>query len=147
MGRPTRSGCAGSGDVRLRAASDPEAMALRCLIVDDSPRFLVAARGLLEREGVVVVAVATNGADAIRRAAELVPDVTLVDINLGGQSGFDVVRRLTRETGPTPSPVILISTHAEEDYADLIVASPAAGFLPKTRLSAGAIRALLGLPA
>lgn len=122
-------------------------MALRCLIVDDSPRFLVAARGLLEREGVVVVAVATNGADAIRRAAELVPDVTLVDINLGGQSGFDVVRRLTRETGPTPSPVILISTHAEEDYADLIVASPAAGFLPKTRLSAGAIRALLGLPA
>ena len=117
---------------------------MRCLIVDDSPRFLEAARGLLEREGIVVVAVATNGADAIRRAAELVPDVALVDINLGGQSGFDVVRRLTREAGPTPSPVILISTDAEEDYADLIAASPTAGFLPKARLSAGAIRALLG---
>ena len=122
-------------------------MALRCMIVDDSPRFLAAARGLLEREGVLVVAVATNGADAIRYAVELGPDVTLVDINLGAQSGFDVVRRLTGEAELAPATVILISTHAEEDYADLITASPAAGFLPKTRLSAGAIREVLGLPA
>jgi DNA-binding NarL/FixJ family response regulator len=122
-------------------------MVLRCLIVDDSPRFLEAARGLLEREGVVVVGVATNGDDAVRRAAELRPDVTLVDIDLGGQSGFDVVRRLHREADLAPSVVILISTHAEQDYADLVAASPAAGFLPKTRLSAGAIRDLLGPPA
>ena len=137
----------GSRNVRRPAACHPEAMALRCLIVDDSPRFLEAARGLLEREGIVVVAVATNGADAVRRAVELGPDVTLVDIDLGGQSGFDVVRRLTREADLAPSAVILVSTHAEEDYADLIAASPVAGFLPKTRLSAGAIRDLLGLPA
>jgi hypothetical protein len=45
-------------------------------------------------------------------------------------SGFDVVRRLTREADLPPSAVILISTPAEEDYADLIAASPAAGFLP-----------------
>jgi CheY-like chemotaxis protein len=122
-------------------------MELRCLIVDDSPRFLSAARDLLEREGMVVVAVATNGDDAVRRATELGPDVTLVDIDLGGESGFDVVRRLTRETGLAPSTVILVSTHAEDEYADLISASPVAGFLPKTRLSATAIRDLLGLPA
>jgi CheY-like chemotaxis protein len=120
---------------------------MRCLIVDDSPRFLEAARGLLVREGIVVLAVATNGADAIRRAAELGPDVILVDIDLGGQSGFDVVRGLTSEADLAPPAVILISTHAEEDYAELIAASPAAGFLPKTKLSAGAIRDLLGLPA
>jgi DNA-binding NarL/FixJ family response regulator len=121
-------------------------MALRCLIVDDSPRFLEAARGLLEREGIVVVGVATNGADAVRLAAELRPDVTLVDIDLGGQSGFDVVRRLHGEADLGPSVVILISTHTEADYADPVAASPAAGFLPKTRLSAGAIADLLGLP-
>jgi CheY-like chemotaxis protein len=121
-------------------------MTLRCLIVDDSPRFLEAARGLLEREGIVVVGVATNGADALRRSAELRPDVTLVDIDLGGQSGFDVVRRLHREDDASPSREILISTHAEDDYADLIAASPAAGFLSKTFLSANAIRDLLGLP-
>ncbi|MFF1822359.1 response regulator transcription factor [Kribbella sp. NPDC058245] len=119
-------------------------MELRCLIVDDSPHFLSAARGLLEREGMVVVAVATNGDDAVRLARELGPDVTLVDIDLGGESGFDVVRRLTRETGLEPATVILVSTHAEEDYAELVSASPVAGFLPKTRLSAGAIRGVLG---
>ena len=122
-------------------------MALRCLIVDDSPRFLEAARGLLEREGIAVVGVASNGGDAVRRAAKLRPDVILVDIDLGGQSGFDVVRRLHREADLGPSVVILTSTHDEQDYAELIAASPADGFLPKTRLSGGAIRGLLGLRA
>jgi two-component system nitrate/nitrite response regulator NarL len=116
-------------------------MVLRCLIVDDSLRFLDAARGLLEREGVAVVGVAMSGAEALQRAADLRPDVTLVDIDLGGQSGFEVVRRLNRAAVTC---AILISTHAEEDYADLIAASPALGFLPKTTLSAGAIRAMLG---
>ena len=118
-------------------------MVLRCLIVDDSPRFLDAARGLLEREGVTVVGVASSGAEALQRVTDLRPDVTLVDIDLGGQSGFEVVRRLNLETKIC---AILISTHAEEDYADLIAASPALGFLPKTTLSAGAIHELLGHP-
>lgn len=117
---------------------------LRCVLVDDSPRFLAAARGLLEREGVAVVGVASTGAEALRRVAELRPDVTLVDIDLGGHSGFEVVRRLHQDAGQAPSRLILISTHAEEDYAELIAASPAAGFLSKTKLSAGAIRGLLG---
>lgn len=95
----------------------------------------------------MVVTVATTGDDAVRQAAAVGPDVTLVDIDLGGESGFDVVRRLTQETDLAPSTVILVSTHAEEDYAELIAASPVAGFLPKTRLSASAIRDLLGLPA
>ena len=78
-------------------------MALHCLIVDDNPWFLEAARGLLEREGIVVVGLATNGDDAVRRAVELRPDICLVDIDLGGQSGFDVVRRLHREADVAPS--------------------------------------------
>jgi CheY-like chemotaxis protein len=122
-------------------------MELRCLIVDDSPHFLSAAQGLLEREGMLVVAVARNGDEAVRRATETGPNVTLVDIDLGGESGFDVVRRLSRETDLAPSTVILVSTHGEEDYAELISASPVAGFLPKARLSAAAVRGLLGLPA
>jgi len=118
-------------------------MMLRCLIVDDSPRFLDAARGLLERQGITVVGVASTGADALRRARELRPDVTLVDIDLGGESGLELARRLHHQAGPAPARVILVSTHAEQDYADLIAASPAVGFLSKTALSAGAIRDLL----
>jgi DNA-binding NarL/FixJ family response regulator len=123
-------------------ACDPEPM-LRCLIVDDSPRFLDAARGLLEGQGITVVGVASNTADALRRTGELRPDVTLLDIDLGGESGLELARRLHGQAGPAPGPVILISTHAEQDYAELIAASPAIGFLPKTALSGDAIRDLL----
>ena len=120
---------------------DPEPM-LRCLIVDDSLRFLDAARGLLERQGVTVVGVASNSAEALQRAGKLRPDVTLLDIDLGGESGLELARRL-HQTGRAPAPVILVSTQAEQDYAELIAASPAIGFLPKTSLSADAIRDVL----
>ena len=113
---------------------------LRCVIVDDSPRFLDAARGLLEREGVTVVGVASTGSDAVQRIRELRPDVTLLDIDLGTESGFEVARRLQREVGSGPSRVILISTHSEQDFADLIAASPVLGFLSKATLSASAVR-------
>jgi DNA-binding NarL/FixJ family response regulator len=115
---------------------------LRCLIVDDSRRFLDAARGLLEQQGITVVGVASTGAEALRQVRELRPDVTLVDVDLGGESGFEVVRRLESDASPAPR-MILISTHAELDYAELIAASPAVGFVPKSALSAAAIRVLL----
>jgi DNA-binding NarL/FixJ family response regulator len=118
-------------------------MTLRCLIVDDSPRFLEAARGLLEYQGITVVGVASNSAEAFRRAEELRPDVTLVDVDLGGESGLELARRLDGEGAVTRASVILISTHAEQDYAELIATSPAIGFLSKTGISADAIQKLL----
>jgi DNA-binding NarL/FixJ family response regulator len=121
-------------------------MTLRCLIVDDSPRFLAAARGLLERQGMAVVGVASTSAEALERVQELRPDVTLVDIDLGGESGLELARRLHQQAAPAPARVILVSTHAEEDYAELITASPAVGFLSKSTLSAGAIHDLLSEP-
>jgi CheY-like chemotaxis protein len=141
----TRGGQLASGVAGMRVsdpAGDAEAM-LRCLIVDDSARFLNAARRLLERQGMVVVGVASNSAEALQRAEEVRPDVTLLDIDLGGESGLELARRLHRQAHRAPAPVILISTHAEQDYAELIAASPTIGFLPKTALSADAIRQLL----
>ncbi|RSM64982.1 response regulator [Kibdelosporangium aridum] len=114
---------------------------VRCLIVDDSPGFLAAARRLLERQGVTVAGVASNGDEGVRRAEELRPDVVLVDIELGGESGLELTERLHR--APRPFRTILISTRAEQDYRDLITTNPAVGFLPKTALSAAAIEALL----
>jgi DNA-binding NarL/FixJ family response regulator len=123
---------------------DPVWVTFRCLIVDDSQRFLDAARGVLERQGITVVGVASTSAEALEQAARLRPDVTLVDINLGDESGLDLARQLCRRGHVTSSQLILVSAEAEQDYADLIAASPAAGFLSKTALSADAIRGLLG---
>ena len=117
--------------------------ALRCLIIDDNSGFLQAARALLEREGLRIVGVASTGAEALRCAAELHPDVTLVDIDLGGESGFELARQLVDDPGVDPGHLILISAHAEDDLADLIEASPAIGFLGKPAVSAEAIERLL----
>ena len=118
-------------------------MTLRCLIVDDSPRFLNAARGLLERQGLMVVGVASTSTQALQQATQLRPDIALLDIDLGGESGFDLARRLSQEACLGRTRMILISTHAEQDFTELIEASPAVGFLSKSALSADAIRTLI----
>lgn len=119
-------------------------MTLRCLIVDDSPHFLDAARVLLEREGIAVVGVASTTAEALKRVEDVEPDVALVDVMLGTESGFDLARRIHSDPSMDSSRVILISTYAEEDLADLVAEAPAAGFLSKSQLSARAIREVLG---
>jgi DNA-binding response OmpR family regulator len=116
---------------------------LRCLIVDDNAEFLEAARTLLERQGLTVAGVGMNGDDALRQARDLCPDVVLLDIALGLESGFDVARALADGDGARP-PVILVSTHGESDFEELIRQAPVAGFIPKSELSAAAIRRLVG---
>jgi DNA-binding NarL/FixJ family response regulator len=116
---------------------------LRLLIVDDNPGFLQSARLLLEREGLGVVAVASSGEEAFRHAEDLRPDVVLVDVDLGDESGFDVARGIRDRLGASTPDLILVSIHAEQDLAELIAASPVVGFISKSQLSAGAIRTLL----
>jgi DNA-binding NarL/FixJ family response regulator len=116
---------------------------LRCVIVDDSPEVLRAASELLEGQGMVVVGVAETGGEAIELMEELKPDVMLVDIVLGSESGIDLARRLVHGRDGAPSRTILISTHDEADFADLIAASPAIGFVHKSDLSAAAIQRLV----
>jgi CheY-like chemotaxis protein len=119
-------------------------MAIRCLIVDDSPRFAQVAVELLQDEGIDVLGVATGGDEAVHLARELRPDLALVDIDLGEDNGWAVTRDLREgEHGALAEAVILVSTHAQEEFAELIAASPAVGFLAKADLSADAIEALL----
>lgn len=118
-------------------------MALRCFIVDDSTHFLGAAQALLEREGLSVVGVASSIGQALSRLPDAEPDVVLVDVDLGDESGFDLARRLDGETTLDRSRVILISTHAEEDIVELVRDMPVAAFLSKSDLSADAIRRIL----
>jgi DNA-binding NarL/FixJ family response regulator len=116
-------------------------VALRCLIVDDSEEFLGSASRLLESQGLQVVGHASSGADAVRLTEKLQPDVVLVDVLLGDEDGLEVTRRLT--AGAPSTRVVLISTHSEEELADVLAESSAFGFLPKKALSAAAIAELL----
>ncbi len=116
---------------------------MRCLLVDDNDVFLGSASVLLQQEGMTVVGVASNSAEALRQARSLRPDVILVDIGLGDESGFDLAQILAQDGQGGGAEVILISARAEADYAELIAESPAAGFLVKSELSAQAISRIL----
>jgi DNA-binding NarL/FixJ family response regulator len=113
------------------------------MVVDDNPGFVEAASKVLSSGGLTVVGTAATSADALARARETEPDVVLVDIDLGPESGLDLARQLAAESDRHGTKVILISTHSAEDFADLITASPAIGFLPKSQLSGTAVEELL----
>jgi CheY-like chemotaxis protein len=119
-------------------------MWLRCLIVDDNLRFGEEARSLLEQEGISVVGVAASGDEAVQLAEALAPDLALVDISLGAESGFDVARRLVDNSNADPPAIIFVSTYDEREFTGRIAASPAIGFIAKTKLSAERIQAMLG---
>ena len=118
-------------------------VSLRLLIVDDSEQFLQAAATTLGRNGIEVVGTATSGATALAQVAKLRPDSVLVDVGLGEESGFDVVLELVDAFPYLAAGVVLISTRAEDDYGELVEASPAVGFIPKSELSASAVMDLL----
>lgn len=135
-----------SGPLSLRREGVPAKLhlvALRCPIIDDNSEFLAAASALLQGQGVEVVGTAKNGAEGLAKAVALQPDVILVDVYLGDESGLGLARQLNGSGGAGGPVVILISTCEEEDLGEPVEASGATGFLPKARLSAPAIRTFL----
>lgn len=120
-------------------------MSLRCVIVDDNPGVLEAASKLLSSQGLEVVAAVASAQQALRSMDQLRPDVMLIDIDLGDESGLALARRVADLDSGSGTRCILISTHDERDYADLIAETPVAGFLPKSELSGRGVRLLLGI--
>jgi DNA-binding NarL/FixJ family response regulator len=114
---------------------------LSCLIVDDSERFLASATRLLSLQGVSVIGRASSGDEALRLAAALSPDVTLVDVELGDEDGLELARRLT--SAGLSAMVILISLRDRNELTELIAGSGAIGFLRKDALDAQAVADLI----
>jgi CheY-like chemotaxis protein len=119
-------------------------MAVRCVIVDDNSEFLHAARALLENQGISVVGIASTAAQAYHACRELQPDVILLDVELGDETGFDVARMLAQRAGLAQPRMILISAHPPDEFEDMIASTPALSFLPKAYLSAMAICGIIG---
>jgi DNA-binding NarL/FixJ family response regulator len=113
----------------------------RLLLVDDNRSFLKAARELLENEGLSVVGAATDTNSALDLVREEHPDLALVDVDLGADSGFSLARELAAEHARLE--VILVSAYAVEDLPGLVESSPALGFIHKSKLSRRTIQALV----
>jgi DNA-binding NarL/FixJ family response regulator len=105
-------------------------MTERILIVDDHPLTRDALSGLLAQHGFDVVAVAAGGEEAIALAADLQPDLVLLDLSMPEMDGLDALPRL-REASPATEVVVLT---ASEDESNLLgaIKGGAAGYLLKT---------------
>lgn len=117
-------------------------MSTSVLIVDDHPSFRASARRMLEASGYSVVGEAADGEAAIAVAADLDPDLILLDVQLPGIDGFEVAARLHRG-GATPA-IVLTSSRDRSDFGDALAESPARGFVAKGELSGAALAELIG---
>ncbi len=110
------------------------------LIVDDHAAFRSAARALLESGGFEVVGEAADGASALAAAAELRPEIVLLDVQLPDLDGFAVAERLAEDE--LPPAVVLTSSRDARSFRRRLAANPAWRFVPKGELAAESFQGL-----
>jgi DNA-binding NarL/FixJ family response regulator len=104
--------------------------AIRVLIADDQKVVrdgLAMLLGLLD--GIEVVGTAVDGADAVRQAADLAPDVVLMDLNMPTMDGVEATRQIV--SGGAPTQVVVLTTYADDDWVFRALQAGARGFLTK----------------
>ncbi|MFF5312526.1 response regulator [Streptomyces massasporeus] len=100
------------------------------LIADDQPLQRFGSRMLLEsQDDMTVVGEAANGSEAVRMAAELHPDVVLMDIRMPGLDGIEATRRITAAGDRTR--ILIVTTFDLDEYAYAGLRAGASGFLVK----------------
>jgi DNA-binding NarL/FixJ family response regulator len=102
----------------------------RVLIADDQALVRVGLRKILEFEpGTEVVGEAVDGADAVRQAARLLPDVVLMDIRMPVLDGIEATRRIASAT--PAARVLILTTFGLDEYVYAALRAGASGFLLK----------------
>ena len=116
---------------------------IRVLLADDQALVRAGFRALLDAEDdVEVVGEAADGADAVRLAASLVPDVVLMDIRMPGVDGLDATRRIAADRRLDQVRVVILTTFELDEYVFEALRSGASGFLVKDTEPADLIRGI-----
>jgi len=102
------------------------------LLVDDQELVRAGFRIILQSEpGIEVVGEAANGADGIRLATRLNPDVICMDVQMPGMDGLEATRAMVAHADVT-SQVLILTTFDRDDYLFEALSAGASGFLLKT---------------
>jgi two-component system, NarL family, response regulator DegU len=101
----------------------------RVLLVDDHQLLRQAVRRALEDAGMTVVAEAGDGSEAVRLAAEIRPDVVLMDVSMPVLDGVEATRRIHAVNADLP--VLMLTMHGEDMQRREAIAAGASGFLTK----------------
>jgi DNA-binding NarL/FixJ family response regulator len=102
---------------------------LRVLIADDHPSYAAALRSLLSTdERIEVVGAAGNGLQAVEMAAELEPDLILMDLEMPVMDGLEATRILNERGGVR---VLLLTGSSSTADVDSALSAGASGYIPK----------------
>lgn len=113
---------------------------VRVLIVDDQAPFRDAARAVLERaKGFDLIAEADSGEDAVAQVDALMPDLVLMDINMGGISGIEAAAQITAAHPDVT--VFLLSTYNREDLPPDVASCGASAYISKEEFGGRVLRA------
>lgn len=111
---------------------------IRVLLADDQTLIRAGFRAILETHpGIIVVAEAADGAEAVTQAAAHAPDVILMDIRMPGTDGLEATRRICADDTPASAHdvrgprVIILTTYESDDYVYAALRAGASGFLVK----------------
>ncbi|MED7955158.1 response regulator transcription factor [Streptomyces sp. BE303] len=105
-------------------------MTVRVVLADDQPLVRAALEMVIsETTDLEVVGEAGTGAEAVRLAGELRPDVVVMDIRMPGMDGIEATRLVT--AGPEPVRVVVLTTFDEDEYVYASLRAGASGFLVK----------------
>jgi two-component system, NarL family, nitrate/nitrite response regulator NarL len=108
-----------------------EMRTIKILVVDDFAQWRSMLRSLLEaHSGFQIIAEATNGWEAIKKAAQLRPDVVLLDIGMPPLNGLEAAPRIRRAS--PDSEIIFLTQQQDDDIRTAALATGAAGYLLKS---------------
>ncbi|MEY9906834.1 DNA-binding NarL/FixJ family response regulator [Catenulispora sp. MAP12-49] len=109
---------------------DQTSTPIRVILADDQPLIRTGLRVLInDAPDIVVVGEAGTGAEAVGLAAELAPDVAVMDIRMPGMDGIEATRRITESSGTTH--VVMLTTFDDDEYVYSALRAGASGFLVK----------------
>ncbi|HWR52094.1 MAG TPA: response regulator transcription factor [Bryobacteraceae bacterium] len=113
---------------------------MRILLADDHTIVRQGVRALLEKEGFEVVAEAEDGREAVRLAAEVRPDMLVLDVVMPLLNGVDAARQILRDLPGTRA--VLLSMHSEDRYVLEALRAGVSGFVLKTRAVSALVEAI-----
>ncbi len=112
---------------------------IRVLLADANPTFLAAAARFLALDGnLALVGQASTGADTLQQAADLRPDLVLVDLGLRDLNGLEVTRQI--KSWPDPPRVVVLALSDDAEYREAARNAGADGFVAKVEFYAQVYR-------
>jgi DNA-binding NarL/FixJ family response regulator len=122
----------------------PDGRVIRCLIADDQAMVREGFAAMLAAEpGITVAGQAIDGADAVRQARRLNPDVVLMDVRMPVMDGLEAARQILTATRGADKPrVLMLTTFDLDEYVYEALRAGASGFLLKDATTAELIRAV-----